>query len=400
MSVPLYVPSLSPMPLRVLTLSAFLVVLATGTAAQKASVAAPEIRGLQLFPGRGNAGCTDLTRLTFGKEVDGEALMEVGAAWFQGVGDRSAGSVNAVCSADGMTVVFQDHDGSTAEQYGLVIRKQASGGGPDMAATPILQLNNLSSPTGSGLKGWAIQTFFMSGSQPSPMPVPCQQTFFFGMMVPKLLKWPKDGISLFMARYPETSVPATDHGDYARVWRGSGDPVTNLLWSVTVGRSPTNKPQDLGFRGGSLPFSLIASGPVLQAGAGHLFNGKTQPGFGAAGIFPDIKRSPAGDGLVLRITDNANRKSGGTLLLFVALTTSASPVLIGDLTGRLYLGQGAFFVTPGVLAKDSADTLLEIVPRGKIPTSLLGTRVYFQAATQGSSAANAAITNLVGVSYY
>lgn len=374
------------------TLLALLVLTATA-AAQKVPVAAKEIRGLQIFPGRGNAGCTEITRLTFGKEADGEALMEVPVAWFQGVGDRTQGSATPVCSIDGFTVAFQDHNGSTAESYGIVIRPRASGGGPDMAATPILQMNNLSSPkAGSGVRGWAAQTLFMS-------PIPCRQTFFFGMFVPKFKDWPKDGISLFMSRYPETSGSATDRGDYARVWRGTTDPVTNLLWSVTIGKSPTNNPQDLGFRGGSLPFSLVASGPVLQAGAGHLFAGKTQPGFGAAGIFPDIKRRPTGDGLVLRVTDNANRKTGGTVLLFGALGTTGVPPVVGGLKGRVYLSPSLFFLTAGVLTKDSADTLLQLAPRGKIPTSLVGTTIYFQGATQGSSPSTAAITNLVGVSY-
>lgn len=383
--------------MRIPILSAFLVLTASA-GAQLVPVAAPEIRGLQIFPGRGNAGATDLTRLTFGKEADGEALMEVPVAFFQGVGDRTQGA--PVCSLDGITVAFQDHDGSTAERYGIVVRPRASSGGPDMSATPILQLNNLPSPTASGVRGWAIQTMFMSGSQPNPMPIPCQQTFFFGMFVPKNNDWPKDGISLYMARYPETSGQATDRGDYARVWRSAGDPVTNLLWSTVVGKSPTNDPRHLGFRGGSLPFSLIASGPILQAGAGHLFNGKTHPGFGAAGVFPDIQRKPTGDGLILRITDNPNRKTGGTMVLFASLGTNAAPPAIGGLQGRVYLGASLFFVAAGALTQDSADTLLELAPKGKIPTSILGNTVYFQAATQGTSAANAAITNLVGVSYY
>ena len=268
-----------------------------------------------------------------------------------------------------------------------------------MAATPILQLNNLSSPKGNGVRGWAIQTLFMSGSQPAPKTIPCRQTFFFGMFVPKFKDWPKDGISLFIARYPQTSGPATDRGDYARVWRGAGDPVTNLMWSVVVGKAPTNNPKDLGFRGGSLPFSLVASGPVLQAAAGHLFSGKTQPGFGAAGVFPDIKRAPAGDGLVLRVTDNANRKTGGTMLLFGSLGTTGAPPILNGLKGRIYLSPSLFFLTAGVLTKDSADTLFELAPKGKIPTTLVGITIYFQAATQGTSPATAAITNLIGVSY-
>jgi hypothetical protein len=377
-------------------------VLAGASAAQLVPVAPLDIRGLQLFPGRGNAGATDLTRLTFGKGADGEALMEVSASWFQGMGDRSEGST-VVCSIEGVTVPLQDHNASTAESYGIVIRPRAGTGGPDMAATPILQLNNLSAPTivSGGVRGWAIQSMFMSNSKPDPKPIPCQQTFYFGVFVPKDNNWPKDGISLFMSRYPETSGPATDRGDFARVWHGSGDPVTNLLWSVVVGNPPTNRPQDLGFRGGSLPFSLIASGPVLQAGAGHLFNGKTHPGFGAAGIFPDIARSPTGDGLVLRITDNANRTTGGAVLLFGALATTGGPPVLPGLKGRVYLSPGLFFLVGGALTKDSADTLLELAPKGKIPTSLVGLTLYFQAATQGTSPASAAaITNLVGVSYF
>ncbi|MHC4079033.1 MAG: hypothetical protein ACYST0_11410 [Planctomycetota bacterium] len=386
-----------PRPHTLVCLLGVVVGLAGTGLAQKVPVAPLDTRGLQIFPGRGNAGCTGITRLTFGKGADGEALMEVPVSWFQGVGDRTQGSATPVCSIDGMTVVFQDHNGSTAESYGIVIRRRASKGGPDMTAAPILQLTNLSSPTaGSGVRGWAIQTLFKSGSQPTPKTIPCRQTLFFGMSVPKDNDWPKDGISLYEARYPEGAAIATDLGDFARVSRGATDPVPNLLWSVTIGKAPTN---ELGYRGLSMPFSLVASGPVLQAGAGHLFRGKTQPGFGAAGVFPDIKRSPTGDGLVLRVTDNGNRTQGGTVLIFVALGTNGSPPVLGGLKGRVYLGSNPIFLLAGTLTKGSADTLFEIAGPKKIPTALIGTSVYFQGATQGSSPSTAAITNLVGVSY-
>ena len=226
-------------------------------AAQARWLTPPEIRGLQIFPGRANAGFTGITRLTFGKEVDGEALMEVPVSHFMGIGDRSQAGSNPICSIDGITVCFIDHDSSTSETYGLVIRPRAAKGGPNMTATAILQLN-ASSPKAVGTKGWCVQTLFLSGSKIVPKTIPCRATLYFGMQVPANRNWPKDGISLYQAHYAAPANPPTDSGDFPR------PSAPGLLWSVTKGQAPTNDPKKLGFRGLTMPFSLIPSGPVLQ----------------------------------------------------------------------------------------------------------------------------------------
>ena len=361
-------------------------------AAQPRWLKPPDIRGLQIFPGRANAGFTGITRLTFGKEVDGEALMEVPVSHFLGIGDRSQAGGTPVCSIDGMTVCFVDHDASTSETYGLVIRPRAAGGGPNMTATAIVQLNGLSSPKAVGTRGWCVQTFFLSGSKIVPKAIPCRATFYFGMQVAADRQWPKDGISLYYSHYAAAANPPTDSGDFPRA------SAPGLLWSVTKGKAPTNDPRKLGFRGLTMPFSLIPSGPVLQCGAGHLFNGKTHPGFGAAGLYPDVKRKPTGDGLVLRITDNQNRKTGGNALLFMSLGATGAPPTIIGISGRVYLSSSTFlFLVAAPLTKGSADSLFVLAKAGQIPTGVAGATAYFQAVTSGTGAPQPAITNLVAV---
>lgn len=368
--------------------------------------------GLHVFPGRANNGFDGFSFVSRCLQTTGasdvEGLLAVHSDQLQGVGDLSLTGSPASSTINSVVMRFYDLDDRTTHGYDLVFRSEASGGGPDTSTTGAIAVYTgipapkTTTPQGTGL-GWVQELIFQNSSgQPTAMPIP-GGTFFYGMRLKANANWPGtaqqqgDGLCFIEADYDPIGQNITA-GDNPR------DKAPNLTWEV-VGTTATNNWNVAPFlsKGVVLNYELTTSAPILQIGAIHAkSNHSSAQGYGAAGMFPDLSRTGGGDGVSFRLTDNATHSGSDIFGLYLALDTLESkgipPIPIGPLSGRLYLGfLGQTFLGGGPVNVQGADTELALAQVGKVPASLVGTTIYFQAykTAQGKGA----ISNLAAVSF-
>lgn len=285
----------------------------------------------------------------------GEALIEVAADMFRGVGDGGG-----QCLVHGFHHFAVDENLSTSETYGIVLRKvHAVVQQPDASAAGILtKITGLTTPTGTGRGFSRIRDVFQT-----PVQVPCAGTFYAGIDFPPNAQWPNtDGHSLFAA-WTGQQVGEHPRASYPR----------DVTWTNQAGTPPWTV-------NATYLMGVLLDKPVLQVGGrdpNSCRNGATlcnTANYGLGGLWPDVSRNPRADGLSLRIKDAANPNANLALFFSTGFGT-ALPVgiLIGQvhLDGRLLLPIGGLPLTNGVVEQS-------LVAPGVIPPQLVGQAVTFQ----------------------
>jgi len=287
-----------------------------------------------------------------------EGFQEVTQNLFRGVGD-----VGGAAWARGFYHWASDLDTATPETYGIILRTADPTGQPDVTpAGVIVQVNNLTTPTGAGGNGgWILTDVFAT-----PAALPTQASWFQGLYMPASPLWPSsDGHSIWSADTLAAGTPATV-GENARF---SATPVT---WRVTAA--------SVAFRTQwTYIMGTLVDNPTLHVGGIDPLSSRTgvlgAPSYGMNGLFPDISGTPRSDGINLRMQDNV-------LPTGIAVYAGAFGWWPG---GGLPIGFGgdlqldlASLVLLGVALPSGGAALLPIAAPGTISPALIGQSLMFQ----------------------
>jgi hypothetical protein len=239
---------------------------------------------------------------------------------------------------------------------------------------------NLTTTGGVGRVTWTLsQSWF------TPLVTPCEGSLFLGITLAPAPTWSSDGQSVFSAYYYP---PATRNvGDNPR------KNAPNHAWYVQNGVAlQASTPA-------SLRMSLFVLGPVLNMGGIDPGNVK-QIGscYGAGGMYPDVGGSPRVDGLDARIRDSGHFLGVAQLFLSAGYWGVPGGISLPSVVGHVWIDPPTLI--PLAWGNLLAGTItLPVVFAGKLPSSLIGTKLYFQAATVDSAFTTAVLTNAAVVSY-
>jgi hypothetical protein len=304
-----------------------------------------------------------------------EGFQEAGNVLFRGIGDETSG-----CVVRGFYHWAADENIATAETYDIVLRtgSPTPGNGPDPSpAGELLRVANLSTPTsGGGPRG----SFIISNLFATPVGVPCQAEWFFGLAMPGNANWPAtDGHAMWAADIPGIS-PATvgenpRTGSPRVTWRiGAASAVATTDWTYIMG--------------------VLTGTPALHVGGNDPLSMRQGASGGAnlgmGGMFPDVSGTPRRDGLVVRIHDNA--VPSGIAYFFAAVGFSPVPVALPGFSGRVHADPTSLImIGPAAMSGGAAE--LTLAPPNTLPTSLRGSLVLqglvFDPATTTGAFANA-----------
>ena len=169
-----------PLPFARAALSGVVASLA-GLAAQ----AEPDV--FSIDPDDGGRAATDVaTRagIPFGDR--GDVLTLVGADMFAGIGAIS-----------GFRAELQDLDRATPERFGFAVLRGLPSGGP---GTGIARIADIETPTANGPGAVTVLARFAT-----PIEVPAEEDWFFGIDLPAAPRWPVDGLAVHVTDYRGSS---------------------------------------------------------------------------------------------------------------------------------------------------------------------------------------------------
>jgi len=304
-----------------------------------------------------------------------EGFQQSGAGTFRGVGDE-----NGACTVRGLYHWAADENIATSETYDIVLRVGTGtpGNGPDPSpAGELARVAGLSTPTsGGGPRG----TFIISDLFATPIGVPCEAEWFFGLAMPANPNWPAtDGHAFWAADIPGSS-PATV-GENPRAgaprvtWRiGAASAVATTEWTYILG--------------------AIIGAPTLHAGGNDPLSMRQGASGGAnlgmGGLFPDVSGSPRRDGLSVRMHDNA--VPNGIAFFFAGATFAPVPLPLAGFAGRVYVDP-LTLISIGPAAMSSGAAELTLAAPNTLSMSLRGGIVLqglvFDPATSRGAFANA-----------
>ena len=305
----------------------------------------------------------------------GEALIEVADDLFRGVGDGSG-----QCLVHGFHHFAIDENLSTAETYGVVLRKvDTSARRPDASASGILtKISGLTTPTAFGRGFSRMRDVFQT-----PVQVPCAGTFYAGIDFPANAKWPgSDGHSLFAAWVGQ---PVGEHPrpSYPR----------DVTWTNQAGTPPWSV-------SATYLMGVLLDKPVLQVGGvdpRSCRNGATLCGtanFGLGGLFADVSGNPRSDGVTLRIKDATNPSAN----LFLFLSPGFGNALpLGILTGQVHLDANLLLSIGGLPLTNGVIEHPLIAPGG-VPPQARGQAFMFQAVVM-SGIRTLTLTNAQAITF-
>jgi hypothetical protein len=283
-----------------------------------------------------------------------EGFQQSGTSLFRGVGDEAG-----TCVVRGLYHWAADENIATAETYDIILRTGTAtpGNGPDPSpAGEIVRVSGLSTPTSSG---GPRGSFIMSDVFATPIGVPCEGEWFFGVAMPANANWPAtDGHSFWAADLPGIS-PATvgenpRAGSPRVTWRiGAASAVATTDWTYILG--------------------VITGAPTLHVGGNDPLSTRQGASGGAnlgmGGLFPDIGGSPRSDGLVVRAHDNA--QPNGIALFIAAADFSPVPLPLLLFAGRIYVDPATLIVIgPATMSGGAVELLL--APPNTLSTALRG----------------------------
>ena len=381
-----------------------------------------QLEGYELLPGRisggpGQDGTTTYVRVAAFAPGDPvpvtETLQMYDKDHVQGLGDsrNTTRGVNpaSTCESYGAIVTYVDWDVSTQEAFRIIVRGERPGrrGIADTSTIATQTLPGFPTPAAPNDVGaFELSLGFVvmdSAGQPSAFPLPCTESFFFGMELPappNSIAYGTDGLGTLSSFHesPSAGIPS----DWPKGGNSAGpfyylymyDPLTSDIFG---GHLYVVFPTEI--LGMTFAYNILVDAPTLQLGAWH--QSGTSPhgadrGFGLSAYLPEI--DPASlrtDGLTIRVTDN-NFNGSGLVFLWVDVLTHADFSLpVGRMLnwgGGVYLSPAAAFI--GALPLSGADTVIDAAPPGVLPVSAYGT-YYMQAYTVINGVTN--LTNMASV---
>lgn len=347
--------------------------------AATATALLPAQNWFQVYPERNGTSVTYVTRPGGFGQV--EVLTELPGDVIAGVGDNSA-----ACEAVGYRVYTVDENPSTVEQFDVVVRQADSTGQP--AFPELSRAGPFATPPSTVT---ARTTVVLTVTFATPLPLPCQGTWFHGVDLYAATPGPtSDGLAIWSSYYypPTTGSMPRPFGDNPRL----GAP--NLAWNV-IGSSVSRVGQPTTYRMGP----LVAT-PVLAAGgidpANTFQSPLGSPNYGAGGLFPDVSGAPRADGIGVLVEDAS--RTGGLAWVLLGLQMTPMGLPLFGFGGRLYVDPSLLiaFGSQPIGATGAEFTLLA---PGSITSSAIGARVHYQAVVVGGPAGTAALSNATGAMF-
>ncbi len=286
------------------------------------------------------SGCANYTdRGTIGVSP-GEMLMQVNKDYFLGVGQDSTGSSASIV---GFRYITQDERPVTTETYYLVIRGEATTGGPAYPGAPILRSGPLTPPpsTSTTPLAWNLITILATAAT-----IPLCDTYYMGgefAAAPAWLNPPgqDDGQSFNISTY---YLLGGTQGD------NPAPNAPNLTWNVNFANNQVSQPT----YSACTAIGTLVTSPILSMGnidpttTVACLAAQGGQSYGAGGLWPRTmgQSGPRNDGLNARIRDAAN-PNGLFAVLLGAPAGCPGLTLSGIATGALYLNP-AVFATVGI----------------------------------------------------
>lgn len=343
-----------------------------------------------IYPDTIDSAITQSTSFTSRGMLDNGEAGEILAELPRGMVSHLGAVDTSTCLISGVMFVQQDELPRTQHQYFLIFRSRSDlGDGPDGDDHgAIVRAGPLTTPFSDSLNpvAWfTILTFI------TPVDLPCESDFFFGLELAEAPTYPIDGQSVHMAHYTLGMF-----GDWPRLI------APGLAWSFPLETNALQQDRavwDIG---------LLTEAPTLQIGnddPGNLGGVNRTLSFGAGGFFPDVSETPRIDGLVARVSDDL--RPGGFAFVFMNTALNSMPILIPGIGGVLalnagdrlrLLGSGSISDNPNAL-HNFAEIVLS-PPGNSVMPSLVGAFVSLQAVTVDVTLnlANFHLTNAVRVS--
>ncbi len=303
------------------------------------------------------SGCTNYTdRGTIGVNA-GEMLMQVNKDYFLGVGQDVTGSSAGIM---GFRYTTQDERPVTTETYYMVIRGQATSGGPAYPGAPIVRGGPLTTPpsTSPTPVAWIVTSTFATA-----VTVPLCDTYYMGGELAAAPAWNNppgqdDGQSFHISTYYLLGGTQADN---------PAPNALNLTWNVNFANNLVGQP---GYSACTRIGTLVTS-PVLNMGNIDPTTTVTcllaQGGesYGAAGLFPQTmgQGGRRNDGLNARIRDAAN--PNGLYAVFLGAPAGCPGLtLSGIATGALYLNPSIFANVGTGLLDATGNGSITLLPAG------------------------------------
>jgi hypothetical protein len=299
-----------------------------------------------------------------------EALLEFHEDKIRAAGGGEVG--HGVMRIFGVYHWVADERLATPEIYDVVVRHQATTGGPDMsAAGAVFEIVGLSTPpsTSSARGTWIMYDCFNTPGGFNELPPP---VWYVGVRLPANPAWPAtDGHSLFRADMLTANTGAAvgeEHGPHAQTWTWAGlqgAPSFRTPWSYILGPFLTTPTLHVG---GIDPTStrLGAQGANLSLN----------------GAYPDVRTAGQTDGLMLRMQDNLAPFGwaffGGSLGFLPRSNTYFHYPLWGPLIGWCHIGDPTTVLTLGVVQLQNGARYLPLVAPNVLTPALTGVSIAFQ----------------------
>lgn len=335
-----------------------------------------------IYPDDARVATSATTRYNFG-DLAGEMLQQVPAGNFAGVGDNGT-----ACQVTNMTFTLQDQNDLSQENYSVIFRSAATGGGPDASAGGIIaQGGPFASPLGTG----TIAAYLITLTFTTPVSLPCTGDYFFGISfnaVPSALgTWAAgtEGISIHHAYNPGVGTLGSNA-------RATCPIVTWQIYATAPNgvRTGSARAANIGL-GTTTPVLAIGNNDPSTTRIPNLID------YGIGGMFPAVKLSPRDDGLEARIADTANLN--GTGVFFLGTTSFGPGIPLGGFSGRIWLNPTGLIIQLGTAAITGTTTgyaKIQVAPPTTIP-AFTGITLFFQGVTVSSTFTNARFTNAEGV---
>ncbi len=348
-----------------------------------------------IFPARDGANSVSFTTRSDALWAQaGEMLLHVPGDMFLGVGDTDSTGVGT-CAALAFWQAGQDQNPSTQETYYIIVRNHDPNTGmPDpTTAGLVARIGPLQMPT---LPQTTPASWTVTDNFAQPILLPCQGGFHFGLELAAAPGWTAtDGHSVWTAWYDPSAGNVT-LGDHPR----AGAP--ELAFSIVAGSStplPGTRPSA---GGATYQMGLWTTGPSLNVGGIDPASAAQNPVgtscYGAGGMYPDVSGVFRSDGLDLRIHDTVN--SGGTAFALLSPGPSPfGPAPVPGVIGNLWVNASVLLTVGQSTLNSNGVATIPVLAPSTVPTSLVGTTLFFQGLTVSAALANLTFTNAAGVSF-
>ena len=312
--------------------------------------------------------------------VDIEALSDVSAAAFRGVGSTSTSS----CSLVGQTYLIYDQDAAVQDNYRLVVRKAVAPDGlPDVTSTGAIAISaNIKTPVGTGAVLWQI-----SATWTTPVTVPCENGYYVGLGLPPWNATLTDGC--FAASANALGAAGVGTGDNPRLPAPKFHAVRVDNPSTTPVATRTTTARTL---------AVVSDTAAATMNVGNIDPTQTNyKSYALGGLYPSATAT-RGDGLTVRVQDSGN--AGGLTAVFLSTGFLPGGFTLPSFTGAIWLNPAILIQVASGSLNAAAPFTFEttFAPPGSVPT-VSGLALAFQAATVSTSFTNGRLTNAQSVSF-